>query len=116
MKMEGWLRKLYLTLKLRWICVLDEIPPMNISLLIDRFAQDPKFFEWKMIFDLVESRKNEFKDGEYTKFENRFNIIETLNSSDLSASIERVRDDYDDPDVERKRKRQREIQEQFFKR
>jgi len=106
---------IYLTLKLKYLRIIsylfkDEIPPMNINLLIYRFAFDPKFVEWKMILNLVESRKNEFKDGEYTKFENCFNIIETLNSSDLSASIEeRVRDDYDDPDVERKRKRQREI-------
>ena len=76
MKMEGWLRKLYLTLKLRWICVLDEIPPMNISLLVDSFDEHELPTVSKMVFDLVKSRKNEFKVSGYSKFENCLNILE----------------------------------------
>ena len=74
--MEGWLRKLYLTLKLRWICVSNEIPPMNISLLVDSFDAHELPSVSKMISDLVKSRKNELKVSGYSKFENCLNIIE----------------------------------------
>jgi len=74
--MEGWLRKLYLTLKLRWVCVSDEIPPMNISLLVDSFDEHELPTVSKMVFDLVKSRKNEFKVSGYSKFENCLNILE----------------------------------------
>jgi hypothetical protein len=65
---------IYLSLKLRWVCLFkDEIPPMNIALIIERVCEeDSRTKEW--IYDLVTLRKRD-KDGEYTKTENYIKYI-----------------------------------------
>ena len=65
---------IYLSLKLRWVCLFkDEIPPMDIGLLINKVCADESGTkEW--IFDIVTSRKRD-KDGEYTKTEDYIKYI-----------------------------------------